>query len=294
MKKNTKKFSKKLAQTEIQIFKIAEKCPSKKMHFFKGQLEGAGEMPSGVYIRTKPPWNKGLTKEMDDRILQASKKISKTLTGRKHSEAARVKQSLSVTGPNNPAWKPELHIRKPCACGCRELASPGKRFISEHNLFRKNKTYEEIYGLERAIEERKKRSHSSTLRKGHPNPNIKGRGNGGIREDLGHFVRSSWEADFARFLNWFGVKYEYEKYRFDLGTETYCPDFYLKDLDLFIEIRGWMDEGSEKQLETFREKFPEKRLVVYGEKEKSSTDLVDCDYYKFRDRYKSLVPNWEN
>jgi len=83
--------------------------------------------------------------------------------------------------------------------------------------------------------------------RGLPNVNNKNYFNfkGGYRNDLGHFVRSSWEADFARILKYFKIDYEYEKYRFKLigtnSTYSYCPDFYISETDCFYEIKGRYD-----------------------------------------------------
>jgi len=39
-------------------------------------------MPRGVYVRTKPNWNTGLTKETDERVAKASRNISKSMKGK--------------------------------------------------------------------------------------------------------------------------------------------------------------------------------------------------------------------
>ena len=48
-------------------------------------------MPSGVYKRTKPIWNKGLTKETDERVKKHGEKISKANKGRIFSEEHKKK-----------------------------------------------------------------------------------------------------------------------------------------------------------------------------------------------------------
>jgi len=60
-------------------------------------------MPSGVYERTKPPWNKGLTKETDERLRKSGVNISKSLKrknyvrigmyGKHHSDKAKENMS---------------------------------------------------------------------------------------------------------------------------------------------------------------------------------------------------------
>jgi hypothetical protein len=86
----------------------------------------------------------------------------------------------------------------------------------------------------------------------------------GYRKDLGHFVRSSWEANFARILNFINLPYEYEKYTFTLkNRETYTPDFYIPTKDMFYEIKGW--ENTDKHYR-FKKEFPDKKLSIILEK----------------------------
>lgn len=128
--------------------------------------------------------------------------------------------------------------------------------------------------------------------KGKKRPEISGRNNPmfgrttrshmGFREDLGHFVRSTWEADYCRVLRHLGVEYQYEPKTFDLGEMTYTPDFYLPSEDKYVEIKGWMTEKSARKIQLFREKFPNKRLDVVNKTEFAEMAL----------KYKHLVA-WE-
>ena len=82
---------------------------------------------------------------------------------------------------------------------------------------------------------------------GKPSPHRKG----GFREDLNCFFRSTWEANFARALNFLEIKWEYEnqKHRVYLGNYSYLPDFYLPENNLFIEIKGYLRDRARKVLE---------------------------------------------
>ena len=55
----------------------------------------------------------------------------------------------------------------------------------------------------------------------------------------GYRFRSRLEARWAVFFDALGVEYEYEPegYEFDDGTR-YLPDFYLKDIQMFVEIKN--------------------------------------------------------
>jgi predicted transcriptional regulator len=50
-------------------------------------------------------------------------------------------------------------------------------------------------------------------------------------------MRSSWEVSVAEFLDAAGYEWDYEVPK-DLGTCTYYPDFYVKELDTYIEVKG--------------------------------------------------------
>jgi hypothetical protein len=56
-------------------------------------------MPSGVYIRTKPIWNKGLTKEIDERV----RKISESKKGKKNTIKHNINISEAQKG-NKYTW----------------------------------------------------------------------------------------------------------------------------------------------------------------------------------------------
>jgi hypothetical protein len=53
----------------------------------------------------------------------------------------------------------------------------------------------------------------------------------------GDFVRSKSEAFIANLLHRMGLRYEYER-PVRLGNETFVPDFYLPDFDLYVEYYG--------------------------------------------------------
>jgi len=90
-------------------------------------------------------------------------------------------------------------------------------------------------------------------------------GNAAYRKDLGHYVRSSWEANFARILKIIGLEYEYEKYTFILKDgRTYTPDFYIKNKDKFYEVKGFLSEN-DKCLDFIKE-FPQIKFAIVGEK----------------------------
>ncbi|MCA1632250.1 MAG: DNA polymerase III subunit alpha, partial [Acidobacteria bacterium] len=165
-----------------------------------------------------------------------------------------------------------------------------------HEKYR-GKSFEEIFGPERAAELRAKMSARS---RGEGNPMF-GRSHtgrtaysaAGFRKDLGHYVRSSWEADFARVLKHLGVEYQYEPRRFTLSRAdgplmTYSPDFFVPESSCFYEIKGWMDHKSAEKIRLFREQYPEETLVVidktqFAELQMRYGDLVEWECPKVPD-----------
>jgi hypothetical protein len=115
-------------------------------------------------------------------------------------------------------------------------------------------------------------------------PSVKG----GWREDLDKYFRSSWEANYARYLNYIKEPWEYEPKEFEFpikrGNRTYKPDFWLPKKQNWIEIKGYMDQKSKTKLNRFKKYYPEEfeKLIIITEQE-----------YKEIAKYKGLIPYWE-
>lgn len=75
----------------------------------------------------------------------------------------------------------------------------------------------------------------------------------------GHRFRSSWERDFAYFLDLLGTAWEYEPKTYNLsGGKCYTPDFLVHipgGPSVVVEIKG-VDYGLDKYLE-FTRTYPE-------------------------------------
>ena len=83
---------------------------------------------------------------------------------------------------------------------------------------------------------------------------------GKFREDLGHYVRSSWEADYARMLKYENIEYIYEWKRFELvrkdGSKlTYLPDFYIPSTNTIVEVKGLMRPLDQEKIDLFKEQY---------------------------------------
>jgi len=121
------------------------------------------------------------------------------------------------------------------------------------------------------------------------------RTNGGKRPDLDNqYFRSSWEANYARYLNWLVQQgtiarwgYEVDTYEFPVkrGSRFYTPDFKVYDHDgqfEYHEIKGYMDQRSATKLKRMAKYYPDIRVI-----------LIAKDEYKAVAKWKRLIPNWE-
>lgn len=71
---------------------------------------------------------------------------------------------------------------------------------------------------------------------------------------LDMYFRSSWEVELAEILTELGIAFEFEPERFffDVEKESYLPDFYLTEYNVWIEVKGYMDKRSEKRCKLFK------------------------------------------
>ncbi len=134
------------------------------------------------------------------------------------------------------------------------------------------------------------------------NNNLGGRGytrmKRGFRDDLGIFVRSAWEANWARYLNFLVqnahdplLRWEYEPdtFWFDgvrRGTVSYMPDFKLFERGrepYYQEIKGRMDQKSRTKMQRMKKYHPDVRV-----------DLIDEKAYREVERkLGAVIPGWE-
>lgn len=98
----------------------------------------------------------------------------------------------------------------------------------------------------------------------------------GKRLDLGdRYFRSSWEANYARYLNWMLSRkeilswdYECQVFEFDgikRGTRDYRPDFKVLLLaggHEWHEVKGWMDPKSETRMKRMAKFWPGERVIL--------------------------------
>ena len=124
------------------------------------------------------------------------------------------------------------------------------------------------------------------------------RGSQGQRADLGNiFFRSSWEANYARYLNYLiskGIiyKWEFEPDTFwfesiKRGVRSYLPDFKIWDSEIsdpyYVEVKGWMDDKSKTKLKRMNKYYPNIRVDLVCQK----------TYRELQKKMSKIIRNWE-
>jgi hypothetical protein len=81
------------------------------------------------------------------------------------------------------------------------------------------------------------------------------------------------EAEFARILDFYGIRWEYEPRSFPLEwaedgriVESFSPDFYLPDFDLYIELttlKQSLVTRKNRKLRRLRELYPGVRVKIF-------------------------------
>lgn len=126
------------------------------------------------------------------------------------------------------------------------------------------------------------------------------------REDLGIEFKSSMEANYARMLNYLGVKWQYEPqilyypskdslaskatgykntHKNPLDILGYCPDFKITVGKHFyyVETKGYMDRMSIEKIRLFKTFYPYFKLYIVTPKE----------YRLITKLYANKIRNWE-
>ncbi len=250
---------------------------------------------------------------------ETRRRISEKQKGKIISEEQ--KRKISEANKGNQSWMKGLTIANPKV---KQIIEKGaltrKRLYAEGKLKpwnlgklmpqevkdkisakRKGKTYEEIMGKEKALEFKKKLSSmmkERVLGKNNPmygkfgdkNPHYgkpAQHGKHSFKNDLGHYCRSNWEANYARYLLWTGKNYQYEPKTFEIlmpnGEKgTYTPDFLVNGTE-WQELKGWETRNEIKKWELFQQQYPNEKFV-----------FIDRKKYKDIERlHKYIISNWE-
>ena len=99
---------------------------------------------------------------------------------------------------------------------------------------------------------------------------------GGLPHESVAFAHPS-ERDFARVLDFYGVEWRYEPRTFVLSenadghpTEAFSPDFYLPDLDLYIELttlKQRLVTKKNRKIRELRQRYPGINVMILYRKD---------------------------
>ena len=89
----------------------------------------------------------------------------------------------------------------------------------------------------------------------------------GYYMDIHHYVRSGWEHNIAKILQWCQLDYDYEQYKFQLSDGSiYIPDFYVYIDNTFYEVKGEQRETAMQKINLFKQDYPDKKLIIINNK----------------------------
>jgi hypothetical protein len=106
----------------------------------------------------------------------------------------------------------------------------------------------------------------------------------------GYSYRSTSERNYARFLTYLGIPYEYETKRFEFPgvrpskNRHYLADFWLPHAREIHEVKGWLDRDSAIKLRRMAQFYPHVPLI-----------LIDAAFFRAAERRGlcRVIPGWE-
>ena len=206
----------------------------------------------------------------------SKKQLSEKLMGHYVSKETRVKISLSGLG--RTPWNKGL------------TKADDERLVSVSNKIREWNKEHMTPEMRQKISQTLKQKYAAGMKIPQAKSNW--------RTDLQHYFRSTWEANYARVLNYNQTTWTYEQHRFRLTDDSgdiiavYTPDFFI---DKHIEIKGHADAADDWECDCrrcdrdrmkmllFSEQYPEEEIEIIGKKE----------YRDIATKYASIIDNWE-
>lgn len=110
------------------------------------------------------------------------------------------------------------------------------------------------------------------------------------------FMRSVWESNYARYLQWLFehgeiLAWEHEPQTFwflniKRGVRSYLPDFKVYRPDnthYWVEVKGYMDAKSKTKLKRFKKYYPDEELL-----------LIDGKWFRASNaKWRLIIKDWE-
>lgn len=201
-------------------------------------------MPTGVYARTKPAWNKGVSTPGNKCPDGCSCGRHRTQTP---EERARRRDSMMGKNVGKKYGPPsDEHREKNRQSQLGNQKAKGIKHTPE----------------QRAAHAKRMRQRWSDGTYDHLADDWSGAG-----EHAGVWMRClNSEGVFARDCDDVGIAWLYEPRRFKLSWCTYLPDFYLPEFDVWVEVKGWGDRRRtewQHKVESFRRETGKTLVVVY-------------------------------
>lgn len=182
------------------------------------------------------------------------------------------------------------------------IATPDQFFL-ERSRFKKHPNFSKIKNDYIDAEIMNADSQKAIATKGNAYKHTKS----GYRADLGMSFRSNWEANFARILNAYDIKFDFEpvifSYPIKRGTKGYTPDFYIQKNSEWIELKGYLDEKSKIKLKRFKRYYEEdfnkltfiiSKYSTSAKKFASEIGIPNIVFYEdIKSFYADKIPYWE-
>ena len=95
--------------------------------------------------------------------------------------------------------------------------------------------------------------------------------------------QGSWEFLYALYLESKNIKFVCHKgvrrFEYEINDKilTYCPDFYLKEFDEYIEIKGYFSKDDQIKIEIVKKTYPDIKFVVLTKKEFVEQGILKID-----------------
>ncbi len=177
---------------------------------------------TALFAGSKGVWNKGLTKETSSILKLVGEKTSKALTGRP-----------------SPHKKPSSELRN---YNCKQCKIIFQASIKKNRQFCSVKC--SIYF----------RMENTNW--------INGRKFQYKFGDINMWMRSNWEVLYANFLTLSNLTWKYESKGFETSKGFYVPDFYIKELNEWHEIKGFWTKVGKAKYDAFQKEYPHKKTEL--------------------------------
>jgi hypothetical protein len=247
------------------------------------------------FTKPKHGWSKGLTKETDERIARSAEKnktshlgqvawnngLTKedtpSLHGYEWSDEQKEKFSKDRSGENHPMFgkhhTPEaIEKIRISSTGRTHITTPEQRVEMSKRakiIWETTDIRERIINILNSPEIKTKMLGPNNPQWGKPAYPGSGRSKGDyyiFPDGSRIWLRSTYEIRMANLLTKMKMPWQYEGRPYPVGyLGSYFPDFYLKNNDLWLEVKGYMSETAKEKLKAFHQLYPNSRLrIIYG------------------------------